>query len=378
MWRRRAAAFVIVALAIGLAAGLYRHYYPLPPKLTLKPLHYDALDGWMDDSIAAAVPAFVKSCAKVTARGDGEAFAPVVKSGDFGTVGDWRPVCAAAAQLPASDVAARGFFEREFMPLLAGNRGNSDGLFTGYYEIVLDGSLRRDGKYQTPIYRRPADPKAYTRAQIDGGALAGQRLELLWVDDPIGAYFLQIQGSGIVRLADGKSIRLGYDGSNGKPFVSIGRLLVQRSEVPLKDMTMPRLRDWIAAHGEAGKALMREDPSFVFFNEVAGTTGPYGSERVVLTAQRSLAVDRRFIPLGMPLWLDATQRFTAGTVRKLVVAQDTGGAIKGPVRGDFYWGSGDEAGRQAGAMNASGRYALLVPRAVAQRTMQSAGGAGGD
>jgi len=372
MWVRGTAAVLAAALLIVLGALVYRHYYPLPPKLTLQSAHFASLDGWNEDHVAAVVPAFLKSCAVIAARSDAEPFDAVTKSSDFGTVGEWRPLCAQAAVLPSGDAAARNFFETSFAPLLAGNNGESDGLFTGYYEIVLNGSRRRDGIYQTPIYRRPPDPKAYSRAQIVDGALAGKGLELLWVDDPIGAYFMQIQGSGVVRLTDGKSVRLGYDSGNGHPFVSVGRLLVQRNEVPLKDMTMQTLREWIASHGAAGKELMREDPSFVFFKEIAGD-GPYGAEKVVLTAQRSLAVDRRFIPLGVPLWLDATQRFTTGTIRRLVIAQDVGGAIKGPVRGDFYWGSGDEAGREAGGMNASGHYWLMVPQAIAARTLSAAG-----
>jgi membrane-bound lytic murein transglycosylase A len=371
MWARRIAAFLAAGLAIALAAALYRHYYPLPSKLTLRAARFDELDGWDDDSVVAALPAFLKSCAIITAHGDSEPFDPVPKSADFGTVGEWRPLCAEAATLPGGDVAARTFFETHFAPVLASNNGNPDGLFTGYFEIVLNGSRRREGPYQTPIYRPPPDPKAYTRAQIESGVLAGKGLELLWVDDPIGAYFLQIQGSGLVRLTDGKTVRLGYDGGNGQPFVSIGRLLVERSEVPLKDMTMQTLRDWIAAHGAAGKALMREDPSFVFFKEIPGG-GPYGSEKVVLTARRSLAVDRRYIPLGAPLWLDASERFTNGAIRQLVIAQDTGGAIKGPVRGDLYWGSGDAAGREAGATNALGHYLLLLPNAVADRALAAA------
>jgi membrane-bound lytic murein transglycosylase A len=369
---RRVWIFGVAALLIVLAAIVYRHYVPLPSKLTLRATRFGNLDGWNDDHVTAAVPAFLKSCAVITARGDAEPFDTVTKSADFGTIGDWRPLCVQAAALPTDDVMARAFFETNFTPLLAGNNGNSDGLFTGYYEIVLNGAPRREGPYQTPIYRRPPDPKAYSRAQIDDGALAGKGLELVWVDDPIGAYFLQIQGSGLVRLTNGKTLRLGYDSGNGHPFVSIARLLVQRNEVPLKDMTMQTLRDWIASHGAAGKALVREDPSFVFFKDTGGD-GPYGAEKVVLTRERSLAVDRRFIPLGIPLWLDATQRFTSGTVRRLVVAQDTGGAIKGPVRGDFYWGSGDEAGREAGAMNATGHYSLLVPRAVAAHAILATG-----
>lgn len=372
MAARRIGIFLLAALLIALAAVIYRHYYPLPPKLTLKATRFARLDGWDEDHIAAALPAFRKSCAAIMTHGDADPFDAVTKSTDFGTVGDWRPLCAQVQALADGDAAARAFFQANFTPLLVGNNGNSDGLFTGYYEIILNGSLRREGPYQTPIYRPPPEPKAYSRAQIDDGALAGKGLELLWVDDPIGAYYLQIQGSGVVRLTNGKTIRLGYDGGNGHPFVSIARLLVERNQVPLKDMTMETLREWITSHGAAGKALMREDPSFVFFKEIAGD-GPYGSERVTLTAGRSMAVDRRFIPLGAPLWLDATQRFTTGTIRQLVIAQDTGGAIKGPVRGDLYWGGGDAAGRKAGAMNARGQYTLLLPNSVAAGALRAAG-----
>jgi membrane-bound lytic murein transglycosylase A len=371
MWVRRTAAFIAAALVIAFAAALYRHYFPLPPKLTLRASQFNELDGWDGDHVAAALPAFVKSCAAITARSDTEPFDPATKSADFGTVGDWRPLCAEAEALPRGNASAKTFFESNFTPLSAGNNGNNDGLFTGYFEIVLNGSLRREGPYQTPIYRPPPEPKAYTRAQIESGALAGKGLELLWVDDPISAYFLQVQGSGMVHLTDGKTVRLGYDSGNGQPFVSIGRLLVERSEVPLKDMSMQTLRDWIASRGAAGKALMREDPSFVYFKEIFGD-GPYGSEKVVLTPRRSLAVDRRFIPLGMPLWLDAAQRFSSGSIRQLVIAQDTGGAIKGPVRGDLYWGGGDEAGKEAGAMNAIGQYSLLLPKAVAEHALAAA------
>ncbi len=365
---RRAVIFLGGAIAIAVLAGiLYSCLRTIPPKLTLKQVAFDQLAGWDADNLAAVLPAFRKSCAVVTAKTDAEPFDSVTKSADFGTIGDWRGVCGSIAGL-RTNAAAKSFFEDNFAPLLAGNNGDSEGLFTGYYEIALNGSRKRQGAFQTPLYRRPPDPKAYSRAQIDDGALSGKGLELLWVDDPIAAYFLAVQGSGIIHLDDGKTIRLGYDGGNGQPFVSIGRLLVKRSEVPLKDMTMATLRDWIAAHGKAGAALMREDPSYVFFKESAGD-GPFGSGKVVLTAERSLAVDRRFIPLGAPLWLDAAERFGPGTIQRLVIAQDTGGAIKGPVRGDLYWGSGDAAGREAGAMNAKGGYSLLVPRAVAARAL---------
>jgi membrane-bound lytic murein transglycosylase A len=360
------------ALVVALAVILFSCQQPVPPpKLTLKQLRFDELAGWSDDNVAAAVPALLKSCAVIVTRGDNEPLDPKVKSGDFGLVGDWRGPCATAARLTGTDAASRAFFVGNFVPLLASNNGASDGLFTGYYEVALNGARRREGPFQAPIYRRPPDPKAYTHAEIDNGALNGKGLELLWVDDPIAAYFLAVQGSGLVRLNSGGTVRLGYDGGNGQPYVAIGRLLVERGEIPLKDLTMATLREWIAAHGDAGLALMRENPSYVFFKEIPND-GPLGSENVVLTAQRSLAVDRTYIPLGIPLWLDATGRFIPGTTRRLVVAQDTGGAIKGPVRGDLFWGSGDAAAQQAGSMNASGHYVLLLPPAVAARALTTA------
>jgi membrane-bound lytic murein transglycosylase A len=343
-----------------------------PPKLTLRAAQFADLTGWTADNVAAAIPVFLKSCQVFLARGNETPLDPEAKSGDFGTVGEWRDLCGAAARLPGTDAAATEYFETNFVPVLAANSDDPSGLFTGYFEIMLNGSRRREGPFQTPIYRRPPNPAAYSRAEIEDGVLAGKGLELIWVDDPIGAFFLQVQGSGVVRLQDGKVVRLGYDGANGRSYVAIGKVLVQRGDMQLSQVTMDSLRAWIASHGDAGAALMRENPSYVFFKEIGGD-GPVGSENVVLTAQRSLAVDRAFIPLGLPIWLDAKERFIAGATRRLVVAQDIGGAIKGPVRGDLFWGSDDAAASAAGAMNATGRYYLLLPRAVAPRAVAASG-----
>ena len=343
-----------------------------PPRLTVVPVGFDELDGWSEDAVATALPAFLRSCAKVVAKPDDASPDPKAQSFDFGRVAEWRPACAAAAALPPhDDAAARQFFAAEFMPFLAANNGASEGLFTGYYEITLHGSRRRGGPYQTPIYRRPADPKRFTRAEIENGALAGQGLELLWVDDPVDAFFLEIQGSGRVRLHEGGVVRVGYDGQNGKPYVPVGRLLVERGVMPREAVTMAAIRDWMSAHPKEGAALRRDNPSYVFFREIPGD-GPLGAEGTVLAAGRSLAVDRRFIPLGLPIWLEAQERFSAGVVKRLVVAQDTGGAIRGPVRGDLFWGHGKAAADGAGAMNAHGKYYLLVPRAVADRLSAAA------
>ena len=220
------------------------------------------------------------------------------------------------------------------------------------------------------LYRRPAEPGAsarYTRAEIENGALAGLGLELFWIDDPIDAFFLEIQGSGRVRLRNGSTVRVGYDGQNGQPYVPVGRLLVERGVIPRSEATMMTIRDWMNQHPEAGAALRRENPSYVFFRELSGD-GPIGAEGVVLTAERSLAIDRAFIALGIPIWIEADERFaSADPVRQLVIAQDTGGAIKGPVRGDLFWGTGSAAAARAGVMNAYGRYFLLLPRGLARR-----------
>jgi membrane-bound lytic murein transglycosylase A len=373
--RGRAWVLLVVLLVLALIAGGIAYYLLRPkpgPRLTLAPARYEELLGWRDDSVAAAIPAFLKSCGTLASRSDAAAFDARPKNADFGTAGEWRPLCAAAEQLPAGDdTAARQFFETGFVPWLAGNNGESEGLFTGYFEISLTGSRKPGGAYRTPLYRRPADPTRFARAEIEDGALNGQGLELLWVDDPIAAFFLEIQGSGRVQLPDGKIVRVGYDGSNNKPYVAVGRLLLDRGELPREQVTMANIRRWMLDHPTEGAALRRENPSFVFFREITGD-GPLGAQRVVLTPGRSLAVDRAFLPLGLPLWLEAQERFSPGNFRRLVIAQDTGGAIKGPVRGDLFWGHGALAAAGAGAMNARGHYYLLLPRNVAARLGETA------
>jgi membrane-bound lytic murein transglycosylase A len=266
-------------------------------------------------------------------RADTASLDTVAASVDFGRVGDWRSSCEAAEALPpGADAAAREFFESHFIPFAVTDYGITEGLFTGYYEIELNGSRQRHGRYQTPLYRKPPDlgPQPPTRADIEDGALAGRGLELLWVDDPIDAFFLQIQGSGRVGLSGGGAIRVGYDGQNGQPYVPVGRLLVDRGVIPREKLTMPVIRSWMKQHPEDGAALRRENSSYVFFREVTGE-GPIGAEGVVLSAERSLAVDRAFVALGVPVWLEADERFAAAEgVRTLMVAQDTGVQSRAP------------------------------------------------
>jgi len=357
---------------------------PAPPdRLTLTPASFAALAGWNDDHLAEALPTLRRSCAPVLEK---SASAAPLGNGIAGTIGDWQPICADAATVPEEDPAARAFFDRWFLPWLAGNNGNREGLFTGYYEPLLNGARASGGLYATPLLHRPGDLVMVelgrfrpawrgeriagrvvggnlvpypSRAEIEQGALDRLNLAFLWVDDPVDAFFLEIQGSGRVRLPDGSMVRVGYDGQNGRPFVPIGRLLLERGELAREDVSMQTIRAWIKAHPDRGKALMDENPSYVFFRELA-TPGAVGSAGTLLTAGRSLAVDRNFVPLGAPLWLDA-----GGELRRLMVAQDTGGAIRGPVRGDVFWGDGPEAAERAGGMKAHGRYYLLLPKTLA-------------
>jgi membrane-bound lytic murein transglycosylase A len=346
-----------------------------PPKLDLNPVSFAALPGWSEDRIAEALPAFLKSCA-----------APSPPA-------DYASACAAAAALGnASDETARQFFESYFTPFAASDRGQDTALLTGYYEPLLKGARARGGVYQTPLLRRPPDLVSvdlgrfrpswrgeriagrveagklvpyWSRAEIEAGALDRFDLNLVWVDDPVAAFFLEIQGSGRVSFADGGNIRLGYDGENGQPYVSIGRLLVEDGALTLDQVSAQSIKAWLASHPAAAKALLDRNPSYVFFRESAGD-GPVGTQGVALTPGRSLAVDREFIALGVPVFVEAAQDGQDPT-RRLTVAQDTGAAIRGPLRGDLFWGFGPEAEARAGAMRAQGRVYLLLPRAAPEK-----------
>jgi membrane-bound lytic murein transglycosylase A len=293
------------------------------------------------------------------------------------------------ASLSADHATVRQFFENSFTPCLAKNRGDPTGLFTGYYEASLRGAWSRKGLYQVPIYRRPEDLVTVdlgqyrddwkgqniagrnvgdrlipypTRADIETGALAGRGLELLWVDNAADAFFLHVQGSGRVAMDDGREVRLGYAGSNGHPFVGIGQQLVNQGSIPREGLSMQAIRAWIKANPTDGTRLMRSNPSFIFF-KINDGPGPIGSQGTPLTAGRSIAVDPQFVPLGQPLWLDTTDPIENGVpLRRLVIAQDSGSAIKGPIRGDLFWGHGERAAEKAGAMKQTGRYILFLPK----------------
>jgi membrane-bound lytic murein transglycosylase A len=389
-----------LALGFGGFLGLVSCAPPPPsaPRLELQPVAFDRLSGWGADDPSTAMLAFRRSCGVLRTR------APIDPMGPeptFGKVGDWLAACAAADAFAGSASAdgARDFFESWFQPFQVSDNGNPTGLFTGYYEPVLHGSRRERGPYQVPLHAPPPELRRidlgrfnpelagsaiwgrvadgafvpyYSRAEIDQGALAGRDLELLWVDDPIAKFFLQIQGSGQVRLEDGSVVRVGYAAQNGRPYRAIGRDLIEIGALSREQVTLQTIRDWLRAHPADATTIMDRNPSYIFFAEhpeLAAADGPLGTEGVPLTAGRSLAVDRRFLPLGAPIWLDASaprpdRPDETAPLRRLMIAQDTGGAIRGVVRGDVFWGAGDAAEAIAGRMQARGGFALLLPKAL--------------
>jgi membrane-bound lytic murein transglycosylase A len=360
--------------------------------LTLAEVEFADLPGWADDHHAAAIPAFLKSCAKLAAKADG---ADVGFDGKSGKAKQWRAACAAAARVPdGDDAAAKAFFEREFKPYAATGDAGRVGKFTGYYVQELRGSRTRQGAFQYPMYRRPpdliqvdledylsdargrhvwgrADAKGKlrpypTRAEIRAGLFDGKGLELFWVDDRVDALFTHIEGSGKVVLEDGSVVWLEFDGKNGRQYRGVGKLLRELGEPPGTG-TMQGIRKWFADHPDRFDEIVDQDEAYVFFKE-SRQPGAVGSQMTVLTGQRSLAVDRAFVAASTPIWVE-TRAPTAGQPgaspwRQLLIAQDTGGGIKGPIRGDIFWGDDATAADIAGRMGGEGSWWLLLPRRV--------------
>lgn len=302
------------------------------------------LAGWQQDDQAAALRAFLVSCPQM----QGPA---------------WQAVCAAAQG--ATD--ARKFFEHHFQPQLVGN--GSPTLFTGYYEPEIAASPVKTSKFAYPIYAKPPElhPGAVwmDRKTIeDSGVLKGRGLEIAWLSDPVEVFFLQIQGSGRLRMPDGSVQRVGFAAKNGQPYRSIGRELVQRGVFRPAQVSAWTIKRWVHRHPEAGRDLLDTNPSYVFFRRVGlpSTSGPIGAMNVPVTARRSIAVDPSIVPLGAPVWIDAHSR---NPIRSLMVAQDAGSAIKGAHRADIFFGTGARAGAIAGRTRDRGQMYVLVPK-VAQ------------
>lgn len=312
------------------------------------PAEFAGIEGWPGEAPEAVLAPLLRSCT-------------VLLAGDAAVAARWAPACAEAADPALVDI--QGFLERRFRPVPLGQ-----GLLTGYYEPELRGAETPGGAYQVPLHALPPEgpQRLLDRAAIEAGGLDGQGLELAWVDDPVDAFFLQIQGSGRIRLADGRVLRLGYAGRNEHPYRAIGRSLIARGAIAREAMSMQAIRAWLgtAPPGEAA-ALLRENPAYIFFRPLDGldaAAGPIGTQGVPLTPGRSLAVDPGFVPLGAPVFIATRDPLDGAPLRRLVVAQDTGGAIRGQARGDLFCGTGDAAAARAGLLREPVGMVMLLPR----------------
>lgn len=378
--KRLLSCFFLIGLTVWLAACTTTP--PVIPETEQMPMEerqqvsFSDLPGWKSDNLKDVLPAFRKSCRAI------------------GKKKDWQDVCAKAYDIDENDTfAIRSFFETHFIPYrIANENGSETGLATGYFEPLLKGSRVRKGKFRTALYRQPDDllvidlASAYpqlkglrlrgkldgnrvvpyeTRAEIEkSGKLAGH--EIVWVDDVLDAFFLEIQGSGRVYIPEsGEMIRLAYANQNGRPYRSIGRYLLDRGELKPGQASSQQIRQWIRRNPERLREVLDFNPSYVFFREERiddPSEGPKGALGVPLTPERSIAIDPRHIPLGAPVFVDTTRPYSSVPLQKLMLAQDTGGAIRGAVRADYFWGFGPQAGEMAGKMKQKLKIWLLLPK----------------
>jgi membrane-bound lytic murein transglycosylase A len=348
------------------------------PTVQFEAVSFSRLPGWRSDDALAAWPAIISTCTAL------------------GTRAEWQSFCGAAvAASPGDAEFVRAFLERNLQPYrvwrVTGHRREKTGLVTGYFEPLIHGSRTRDAKYATPLYRRPDDLLVVDLAEVipelrgkrvrgrlegnkvvpyysraasrEAAGLAGH--EIVWIDNALDAFLLEVQGSGRVQLDTGETIRLQYADQNGHPYRSIGRYLADQGVMTIDQVNMPAIRTWLAANPGRVNEVLDSNPSVVFFDEAPLTDpslGPKGAQGVPLTAGRSIAIDPKFLPLGAPMFLSTQYPGTGAPLQRLVVAQDTGGAIRGPIRADFFFGFGSEAGTQAGMMKYDGEMWVLWPR----------------
>lgn len=357
------------------------------------PLAWSDVAGWSDDDHLAAYRAFRVSCRSITAQ----ASEPKALGASL------AEPCRAAKSLDLSDGAkakdmAKAFFEEHFLPLRISRLGEADGFVTGYYEPVLDGSRTPTDIYNVPVYRRPSNlfvrgfnqdspslPNKgpvyrkigrrklvpyYDRGEIEDGAIAGRGLEICWLKDPTDLLFAQIQGSARVRLADGSTLRINYDAYNGYPYTAVGRILIERGIIPKEEMSMQRIREWMAQNPDGAKELRRQNRSYIFFREVnlSDKDEAVGAQGVPLTAGRSIAVDKSLHVYGTPFFIEGELPIDSDKSKtpfhRLMIAQDTGSAIVGPARADLYFGAGSEAGRVSGRLRHNMHFVMLVPKSL--------------
>jgi membrane-bound lytic murein transglycosylase A len=362
--------------------------------MALEPVAFSDLPGWAADRPAAALSAFVVSCDRI------QYFPPDQSLGGWGEAlrlggkaAQWGLACAAAKDVPpADDAGARAFFQTRFQPYRVTQGFHAAATVTGYYEPEVAGDTSQEGPYQTPLLGLPPDLVTfelgqfdparagvtavgrldgqkivpyYDRFEIENGALDADNLAIAWIADPVDAYFLQIEGSGRIDLPDGSVMRVTYAGKNGRPYVPIGRVMVQDKLLSKDEVSAGSIRAWLEAHPARARAIMDQNPSYVFFRtapELSAGQGPLGALGVSLTPGRSIAIDDRYLPLGAPVWLDTTDPVSHAPLQRMTVAQDLGSAITGPLRADLFFGAGPMAETAAGAMDATAQLYVLLPR----------------
>ena len=348
----------------------------------------ESLPGWSKDQVLRAFPALQKSCRSIMKNLNLRHNSQKKLKKRSG----WQKVCDQIMTNSFGEDSFREFLKSKFKAYQIRYRGSDEGLFTGYYEPTLYGSLKPSRGYNTPIYPKPTDlihanlgewkdsldssrifgrvvghklKPYFSRSDISKGALDGEIIPILWLKSEIDAFFLHIQGSGRVVLPNGEVYRLGYAGKNGRKYYPIGRYLVEIGAISKENISMQSIKKWLKENPGKKKDVMNMNPSYIFFRKLKGKEGPIGAQGVVLTSGRSLAVDRNYSQLGAPVWLSANFRDEEGKkIQRLMVAQDTGGAIKGPIRGDVFWGSGKTAERLAGIMNAKGSMYIFYPKGI--------------
>ncbi len=346
---------------------------------SVQPVAITQLPGWVEDDQTGALLAFRRSCGKINRNA-------------------WQAACDAAGTAGTDAQSARRFFETWFDAFRIVPSGNARGFLTGYFEPEVQGSRARAPGFEVPVYRRPDDLVTdggrvnaaqddkrleamrrtangqlvpfYTRAEIEDGALDNRGLELIWLADPVDAFFIHVQGSARVRLTDGTTMRLAFAAKNGHPYTSIGRVLIDRNEIPQDEVSMQSIRDWFTRNPGRIAEITNRNESFIFFRELPGgdpSLGPVGAQGLPLTTMRSIAIDRNFHQLGTPFWISGTLPDAGGAdqpYRQLMIAQDTGSAILGAARGDVFFGSGDQAGRRAGLTQHRADFFMLLPKGV--------------
>jgi len=380
----------MLAIASGTPA-LARNPLKLP-ETQYEPVAWAMIDGWADDDHNAAFASFLNSC-KAILQG------PPSRNGQP-MVGALFKVCQRAVEAePQKPGEARAFFEQNFRPVRISPLGTPDGFITGYYEPIVEGLSKKADGFDHPLYRKPSNllpggrmavagapvasegkkkkrgPKRklvsyYERAAIDDGVLAGRDLEICWLKDPIESFFAHIQGSVRVVLDNGRLMRLNYAAANGQPYYAVGRWLIERNIVSKEEMSMDRIREWMERNPKEGEELRRRNKSYVFFREtnLPVNEEPIGAQGISLTPGRSIAVDRKLHTYGTPFFISAylpIEGLKPDTwFKRLMIAQDTGGAIVGPARADLYFGAGDEAASVAGRLRHYGKFVMLVPKAL--------------